>query len=139
MTYSIDAARAQRAEANGEPFDFEYRGEKYTLPREFSLDMTEAVGDLPARDSIPGLRVLLTALLAEQAERFPVGSMTGEDLLGLFDAYFEHTGIRLGESETSPSSSQSTARPSKQTSKRSTASTSRTTTAAASRRGASKR
>lgn len=139
MTYSVDEARAARQEAAGAPFEFTFGGKAYTLPTEFSLDAVEAIAALPAEDTIPGLRTMLTALLGSQASKIAIGTMSGEDLTGLFDAYFEHTGIRLGESAPSSGSSKSTARQSKPTSKRSTASTSRTSTAAASRRGASKR
>jgi hypothetical protein len=137
-TYSIDAARAQRAEAVGEPFTFTYGIKEFVLPLEFSLDMVEAISALPAQDSIPGLRAMLTALLEDQAKDAGIGTMSGEDLSGLFDAYFDHTGIRLGESVPSSSSSKSTARLSKPTSKRSTKSSSRTSGAGRSAGGASK-
>jgi len=138
MTYSVDDARAARIEAAGGPFEFVHQGKTWTLPREFSIDAAEAVDALPGMDSIPGLRALLSALLGEQAEGFNVGSLSGQDLEGLIDAYFDHAGIRLGESSPSPSSSASTARRSKPTSKRSTASTSRASGKARSAGGASK-
>lgn len=138
MTYSVDAARAQRIEALGGEFEFEHGGQVFTLPREFSLDVAEAVEALPTMDSLPGMRKLLTALLGEQATRCDVGTLSGQDMEALFDAYFDHTGIRLGESAPSPSSSKSTARRSKPTSKRSTASTSRASGKARSAGGASK-
>lgn len=138
MTYSIDAARAQRFEATGEDFKFEYGGKPFTLPRELPVDAIEALAAIEATDSILALRQALAALLGKQAARLDIGRLSAEDIEGLLEAWSTEVGISLGESAPSSSSSPSTARRSKPTSRRPTASTSRASGKARSAGGASK-
>jgi hypothetical protein len=137
MTYSINAARAQRLEAvGGEHWPFELDGTVYRLPREIPWELAEKLEQLKAMDGPEGISAILAILLGDQD--LPTARLSPQDMGELLSTYMDEVGATLGESGTSPDSSGSTARPSKPTSKRSTASTSKRSTAARSAGGASK-
>lgn len=129
--YDVDAERARRTEAAGGPdWPFKFDGKQWTLPRELPFEMiesAEALGDTLTPDVI---KVLFRQLLGEQAKTFPFAKMSIQDMVAMFGHYQNEVSVSLGESEDSPSSSESTATPSKRTSKQPTASRSRTSTKA---------
>lgn len=129
MTYDINAERARRLEAvGGEHWPIKLDGKTWNLPREIPWELAEQIESLKAADGVEGLRQILTTLLGEQADGFPLSRLSPQDLAGLLDAYMTDIGAGLGESQGSPTSSAPTATPSKRTSKRPTASRSRTST-----------
>jgi len=129
--YDVDAERARRTEAAGGPdWPFKFGGKKWTLPRELPFEMIEKVEGLGNTFTPEVVSVVFRQLLGKQVSTFPFGSMSVQDMLSLFNRYQNEVSVSLGESETSPSSSGSTATPSKPTSKRPTASRSRTSTKA---------
>lgn len=127
--YDVDAERARRTEVAGGPdWPFKFGGKKWTLPRELPFDMIEEAEGLGNTFTPEVISVVFRQLLGEQASSFPFKSMTIQDMLALFNRYQNEVSVSLGESETSPGSSGSTATRSKPTSKRPTASRSRTST-----------
>lgn len=109
MTFDLDAAIA---EAEGEPFEFTFGGEKYRLP--YSPDL-RAVAAMEQGKLTDAMRLLLGSeqwgrLLAADAV-FNIPAFES-----LMAAYMKHCGLEPGESKASSPSSESTARPSKRTS-----------------------
>lgn len=93
VAYDADAARAARAEAAGEPFQFTFGGALWSLPtpKEWPIEVTGSLaqGDLPA-----AMRELMGAdIYAEFAKHKP----TLADVEGIFGAVAKWQGIRLGE------------------------------------------
>lgn len=137
MTYDINHARAARLEAvGGEFWPVVLDGATYRLPREIPWELAEKIDALDAMSGTDGIRAILGILT--DGQDFPLQRLSAPDLAELLSAYMQEVGANLGESEPSPNSSESTARPSKPTSKRTTKSTSRTSGAARSAGGASK-
>lgn len=108
--FNLDAVAT---EAAGEPFQFTFGGNTYTLPVEPDLvtarllqkgQVADALGRLLGPEQWDSL--------VESDEVF-----TLSHLEALFGAYGEHLGIDMGESPASSSSSKGTARPSKRTSR----------------------
>lgn len=90
--FDLDAARAARAEAAGDPFVFVFGGEVWTLPpsREWPLEATDA---LAAGHIGPAMRVLLGDQWAEFAKQ---GARVG-DLTDLFQGLSAWQGLTPGE------------------------------------------
>ena len=114
MAFDLDALAA---EAEGvSPFEFTFGGESYQLPGQFDM---RAAAALSAGKVYEGLELLLGGdqwARMQTAEQVLTDAMLG----ALLDRYAEHTGVSLGESSASTSSSASTVRPSKRTSNGST-------------------
>jgi len=131
MTYDINAERARRLEAvGGEHWPMKLDGKIYKLPREIPWELGERMDELKASSGAEGIREILAIVLGDQAESFPFGRLSPQDLAALLDAYLTEIGANLGESQGSSTSSAPTATPSKRTSKPRTASRSRTSTKA---------
>lgn len=129
--YDIDAERARRLEsAGGEHVPVRLAGKTYNLPREIPWELGERVDELMAKSGAEGIREILTIVLADQAQEFPFGRLSPQDLAGVLDHYMNELGTSLGESQGSPTSSAPTATPSKRTSKPRTKSPSRASTKA---------
>lgn len=114
MGFDLDALAAEAAGAA--PFEFTFGGETYELPGQFDM---RAAAALSAGKVYEGLESLLGAAQwarMQAAEQVLTDTM----LAALLDRYAEHTGVSLGESSASSSSSRSTGRPSKPTSNGST-------------------
>lgn len=107
--FNLDAVVA---EATGEPFRFVFGGDTYEMSPQPDIITARL---LQTGQLVAGFERLLGA---EQWERLVAASevLDMPRLVALFEAYADHLGIDLGESEASSSSSKSTARPSKRTS-----------------------
>lgn len=117
--FDLDQARAARREAQGEPPQFTFGGETFTLPIEIPL----AVADAFTKSNIDGLEALFGK---EQWERFLAHDPTDADLGALAPWMDEIYGFGdLGKSSPSPKSSKRTGSSSRRTSNASTGSTSR--------------
>lgn len=97
MPFDLDAVAA---EANGEPFEFTFGGDTYTLPP--SVDL-RVVGALTAGDVTDALRRLLGA---EQWAKLDASDavFTADQFKALFDAYLAHCGMTTGEAPASTGS-----------------------------------
>jgi hypothetical protein len=109
MPFDLDAVAR---EAEGEPFPFTFGEEEYVLPPQ---------PDLLAVAAASGGRLdqLLRRLLGEEQWNHMLESpatFTAAHLEALMNAYGEHLGIDMGNSEASPSFYKSTVAPSKRTS-----------------------
>lgn len=109
MPFDLDAVAR---EAEGEPFEFTFGGEDYELPPQ---------PDLLAVAAAAGGRIdqMLRRLLGEDQWNHMVESpatFNATHLEALMDAYGQHLGIDMGNSEASPSFYKSTVAPSKRTS-----------------------
>ncbi|MCK2236449.1 MULTISPECIES: hypothetical protein [unclassified Crossiella] len=99
--HNVNAARAQRLEAQGEKWEFELDGEVFTLPVELSRGAVSALSTLDATD----LDGLLRALLGEeQFKRFDQHEVSVQDIQGVLEAYGRDTGMTLGEPSASTTS-----------------------------------
>lgn len=97
----LDAARAARLEAEGDPKTFVFGGREFTLPVECPVE----VGDLwVKKEVLDGFRVLL----GDQAEAFVALRPTNQDLDVLLPAIVKAYGFKdAGESSASNGSSPS--------------------------------
>ena len=101
MEIDLDAARAARAEAEGEHTTIIFGGETFTLPREFTFSAAEAAerGDW---------RSFIFEVLDGQAETFFSKKPTLEDFVVLGQELFRiKVGAQVGEA---PASSRTSAR-----------------------------
>ncbi len=115
-SFDLDAARAARAEARGEPPTVTFGGEEYVMPAELELEAAEhLMFGRPTQ--------FVKALLGEDWERFNANKPTLNDLKDLSDGLAVLYGFaEPGESPASPSSSTSNGNRSRPTSNGSTAS-----------------
>lgn len=90
--FDLDAARAARREAVGEPFPFTFGGDNFSLPpsREWPIEAT----DLIAEGQIGRA---MKVLLADQWLTFSALGATVGDLRDLFSALSSWTGLTPGE------------------------------------------
>lgn len=102
----LDAARAARAEANGEPRSFILSGETFELPVELAWDFTEVFS------SGEVTRILEYLLGPSQFERFRnlEPKPTDPDVTALVEALPQFYGPAAGESPASSASSKKTSR-----------------------------
>lgn len=91
--FDLDAARAARREAVGEPFPFTFGGENFTLPpsKEWPLEATDFLADGHIG---PAMKVLLGD---RQWATFSALGATVGDLKDLFSALSNWTGLTPGE------------------------------------------
>lgn len=115
MSFDLDAAL-------GEPFEFTFGGQTFTLPSDVDLATVEK---LQAGETVAALQALMGDEQYARIEALPQ-VFGARAFAAVMDAYFQHLGIRQGESSASTDSSKSTGGPSKQTSNGSTKSHSRT-------------
>jgi hypothetical protein len=114
MGFDLDALAAEADVVA--PFEFTFGGESYELPGSFDM---RAAAALSAGKVYEGLELLLGQ--SQWARMQTADQVLTDTMLGaLLDRYAEHTGVSLGESSASTSSSPSTVRPSKRTSNGST-------------------
>ncbi|MEU6928576.1 hypothetical protein [Streptomyces sp. NPDC046385] len=92
--FDVNAARAQRMEAQGRTWSFELDGESYTLPTELSRKTAKALRQLDDND-VDGLLELLMG--EEQFSRFEDHDLTMQDIAAILEAYGKETGLGLGE------------------------------------------
>ncbi|AUI61246.1 hypothetical protein [Amycolatopsis sp. BJA-103] len=92
--FSINAARAQRLEADGADWEFELDDEVFRLPREFPRAMAKQLSQIDDNDIDGLLEVLLGE---EQYKRFNTHTVTVQDVAALLEAYGKETGLPLGE------------------------------------------
>lgn len=121
MVYKLDAVKR---EANAEPFEFEFDGERYTLPDDMDVRAAECFAEADVRGA---LEILLGAEACAKLYGSPkVLSM--EMLNDMIAEWCDHIGVDTGESLASSRSLRRAAARSKRTSNGSTASPSRTST-----------
>lgn len=118
VSLDLDALRAQRAEARGEPKTFRANGTVWTLPDELPLE----VGIHMAQGNT---LAALEGALGDQWVEFRKGNFSVNDFRALADGMDAIYGVEMGESPASPSSSSSNGSRSRPTSNGSTRSTSR--------------
>ena len=131
-TVDLDAARAARQEAAGDPHQVRLGGRDFLLPAEIAFEALEgliAVADLDADTdaaaALLGTRNLFEALFADQWDDFMALHPSLTDLLVLAGEIPRLYGFdSVGESRASDSSSSGTSRSSRRTSNGSTVSTS---------------
>ncbi|MFI7115205.1 hypothetical protein [Amycolatopsis sp. NPDC049868] len=92
--FNVNAARAQRLEADGADWEFELDDEVFRLPREFPRAMAKQLSQIDDNDIDGLLEVLLGE---EQYERFNKHMVTVQDVAALLEAYGKETGLPLGE------------------------------------------
>ncbi|AGM09045.1 MULTISPECIES: hypothetical protein [Amycolatopsis japonica group] len=92
--FNVNAARAQRLEADGADWEFELDDEVFRLPREFPRAMAKQLSQIDDNDIDGLLEVLLGE---EQYERFNKHTVTVQDVAALLEAYGKETGLPLGE------------------------------------------
>lgn len=99
------------AEHRKDPYLFRYGGQDFELPHAADVDwrVTEAA-DLGNVDAIRAL--FRRGLGPEQWERFEALPQPAKPMGELFRRWQAHSGVKPGESQASPDSSASTARPS---------------------------
>lgn len=107
---------ALMAEASGEPFQFKFGGDVYTLP--FSPDM-RAIAAMSAGRLDDALRMMLGADQWERLQQVDAVFDT-RALQAIMDGYASHVGVNLPNSSGSTGSSSSMVKPSKRTSNGST-------------------
>lgn len=111
----LDAARAARAEALGEPLVVRFGGEEFTLPAEVPYDYLALLASGDPRAAI-------NALLGEaEAPRFWQQRPSVGDMRVLMEGIEEAAGLKEGEAPASGSSSNGTSRRSRPTSPATTA------------------
>jgi hypothetical protein len=93
----LDAARAARAEAAGDPVTLTFGGETYTLPVELPADFALYAME---RD----LRSAVMALLDDDADAFFAWRPSMDDLTALVEHAMKVYGVDQGGSKASPSS-----------------------------------
>lgn len=86
-----------------EQFEFSWREEEYAFPKmaNVTFDQISLLGDL---NDLPGLRTLFEAISPEFAER-ALGRMSTTEIAAVIAAWQEDSGITLGESTASTTSS----------------------------------
>lgn len=119
MVYKVDAIER---EAKGEPWEFEFDGERYELPNDFDMRAASMLVDGDMRGALAML------LGDEQWQRLQASpKVFGIRALGeLLQTWCQEIGVELGEFTASPPSSKKTVAPSKRTSNGTTGSRSRT-------------
>lgn len=126
MHLDLNAKRAARAEALGEPHSFALGDDTFGLPHGIPLGLLELLQTMRIRDAL--------ALLLGGTEHADKAMLVhGIDHLDVLDVVREVYGIDLGEFLASAPSSKSTGEQSRRTSNGSTASTSRKRAGAKSR------
>lgn len=113
--FDLDAARAARLEARGEPRWFIFGGDKFELPPELPAEFAYLLDDP---------KEALRFLLANDFERFWSLRPSGQDLVALVGWLTKAYGAGPGESSASGSSSAPGGPPSRPTSPATTRSTS---------------
>ena len=104
----------------GLPFTFTFDGEEYTLPPDIEWSTTQTLTE--GKPDV-ALRRLLGEEQWQRLEDSPKVFGT-RSFTAVLDAYTEHLGLRMGEAEASPSSSENTDGQSRRTSSGTTESTS---------------
>lgn len=93
LPFDADAARAARAEAEGDPFLFVLGGETWTIPTPKNWPI-EATGNLARGDLTAAMESLLGE---EQFPRFLLHRPTLADVESILGAVAKQQGITLGE------------------------------------------
>jgi hypothetical protein len=130
--FDLDAVYA---EERREPFRFKWAGKQWELPHFSDIDWRAAglAADIEAladEDGTPEVNLgvlrdmFRMAFGEEQAARWEQVPQNTPAMIHLFQAWQEHSGMSVGESQASPDSSGSTVRRSKRTSTGTTASAS---------------
>lgn len=114
MKIDLDAARAARREASGEPAPTIFFSEKeFTLPLEIPFEVAERMGKMGAAaesnnnlEVADGFRDVLRLLLGEQFDEFMSFRPSAQDLMALVDGVVKAYGFAdAGESQASATSS----------------------------------
>ncbi|MCA6095143.1 hypothetical protein LE181_23610 [Streptomyces sp. SCA3-4] len=92
--FDVNAARAQRLEAQGASWSFALDGDTFELPTEIGHRTARALRELDDND-VDGLLGLL--LGKEQFARFLEHDVTMQDIAAILEAYGRETGLGLGE------------------------------------------
>lgn len=115
---NLDAARAARREAAGEPVSFVLGGETFDLPVEMPLEALDYVAQLPTADNAAVLLApLLRAMIGEDEwPRFMAQKPTLDDMLALSDHLWTEYGVDPSKPSQSGPPARGTGKRSKQTS-----------------------
>lgn len=112
MSEDVFDLDAVAAEATGAPLRFTYRGQEWTLAHMTGVDWR--IIDAANEGDMEAIRKAFRyGMGEEQATRFDEVPQTIAAMTALFRRWLKHNGLTEGESEASPDSSASTARPSK--------------------------
>lgn len=90
--FDLDAVEAQ---ANGEPFDFDFGGRIYTLPHVQDLDRKVLLAADQGEQA--AMAELLRSGLGEDHAEFDAQPMKLRSLEALFKAWLKHCGLEPGE------------------------------------------
>ncbi|MTE19506.1 hypothetical protein F0L17_10285 [Streptomyces sp. TRM43335] len=93
-TFDVNAARAQRREAQGRAWTFTIDGDTFEMPGELSRRTARALRELDDNDIDGLLRLLLGE---EQFDRFDRHDVSMQDVAAILEAYGKATGLGLGE------------------------------------------
>jgi hypothetical protein len=86
-----------------ETFEFQWKGDVYTFPKMANVTFDQ-ISLLSGLGDLPGLRTLFEAISPEFAER-ALGRMSTNEIGAVVTAWQEDSGITLGESTASSTSS----------------------------------
>lgn len=92
--FDVNAARAQRLEAQGRSWSFSLDDDTFELPTEINHRTARALRELDDND-VDGLLSLLMG--KEQYARFEEHDVTMQDIAAILEAYGKETGLGLGE------------------------------------------
>lgn len=111
MAIDLDAARAARREAQGEPPTVTFGGETFNLPVELPFDISEMGTRLneaqTSTEVAAAMRDTMKMLLADDYDRFMALRPSTQDLVVLVEGIPKEYGIGPGESRASRRSSRS--------------------------------
>lgn len=100
--FDLDAAKAAQQETLGEPFEFSYAGDKYSIPRSADWPV-EISAHFAGEDALTAMRELLSiAEGPEVAERFFAAKPTNGHIELLLTAAAKHEGLELPNSSAPP-------------------------------------
>jgi len=100
MAFDVNAARAQRLEANGEKFEFVIDGETFNFPTELPVDVLETMANA-GND----LKQIVSAVMndVDASTRFFAHKVSVQDVRAILDAWRSETGASVGEDSPSVS------------------------------------
>ena len=120
----LNAARAARAEARGEPVTVELGDDVYELPAEMPASVIGCIARAQAGDP-SGMLEAMAALVGDGFDEMVTKHrLSLDDLMVLLDGASEQYGMTTPESSASPASSPATSTPSRPTSSATTTPTS---------------
>lgn len=120
----LNAARAARAEARGEPVTVELGDDVYTLPAEMPASVIGCIARAQAGEPSGMLDAMSALVGPDFDEMVTKHNLSLDDLMVLLEGAAESYGLTTPESSASPASSVSTSTPSRPTSSATTAPTS---------------